>query len=108
MATIKHPKFWVCLTCFLSLVAGATAIVLADFGKPVWVFILLGLWLCTLGLPTTLAVLLAAALWGNVPFIATPPLWAFMVCAAMLALGFQTGFFVLIARFYRWRARRQA
>ncbi len=108
MATIKNLKFWACLTCFLSLVAGATAVVLADFGKPVWVFILLGLWLCTLGLPTTLAVLLAAVLWGNVPLIATPPLWAFMVCAVMLALGFQTGFFFLIARFYRWREGRKA
>ncbi len=108
MATFRHPKVWICSTWLLSLLAGAVALVLADFGKPVWVFILLGLWLCTLGLPTTLAVLLAAALWGNIPFIATPPLWAFLVCAAMLALGFQTGFFLLISRFPRWRARRQA
>ena len=108
MATFRHLKVWMCSTWLLSLLAGAVALVLADFGAPVWVFLLLGLWLCTLGLPTTLAVLLVAFLWGNFPVMATPPLWAFLVCAAMLALVFQTGFFLLISRFSRWRANRQA
>src|SRR5881628_2852337 len=95
---IDHPAVWAFSTAAASLLAGAIAIVLADFGAPMWVFIALGLWLWTIGLPVTLAVLLTALLWGRIPGLTTASLGAFMACATILAFGVQTAFFLLISR----------
>jgi hypothetical protein len=95
---IARPKTWACLTSFTTLLVGAATIVLADFGGPVWVFVVFGVWLWTAGLPTTLAVLLLASVWGNIPWIATGSLGAFAVCTVILSLIFQ----ILT---YRWSVR---
>jgi drug/metabolite transporter (DMT)-like permease len=71
--------------CLLSLVAGASALVLAEFGAPVWVFALLLVWLLTLGLPTLVAVLLLAGFWPG------PSFQTYLVAAALLALFLQFG-----------------
>ncbi len=71
------------LLCLLSLLAGAIALVLAEFGAPVWVFVLLLGWLVTVGLPTLSAVLLLVRFWEG------PSLQAFLVSAAALAFLFQ-------------------
>ncbi len=71
------------LLCFLSLIGGAAAIILAEFGAPVWVFVVLLGWLLTVGLPSLCAVLLLAHFWEGLPFL------GFLVSAAVLALIFQ-------------------
>src|SRR5881392_2803736 len=43
-----------------SLAAGASTIILADFGAPLWKFVLCWGWLLTGGLPTTVATALTA------------------------------------------------
>ena len=70
----SYPKLLGLGTWLVSFLAVVTALVLADLGAPVWIFLLLGLWLCTLGLPTLLAVLIVASVWGRLPWIGTPPL----------------------------------
>ncbi len=51
---MKHPRLWVLLSWLASLAAVASALVLADFGAPTWIFVLLFSWLLTVGLPTLL------------------------------------------------------
>jgi hypothetical protein len=104
---VKHPKLWAVLTWALSLLAGGLALVLADFGAPAWAFGLLLAWLATVGLPTLLAVLLLAALWGRLPGLSLPFLEAAMAAMALLGLGFQIGAFLLLARVLRrWKGKR--
>jgi hypothetical protein len=86
-----------------SLVALAAAIVLADFGAPAWVFIALGLWLATLGLPTLLAALFVFSAWGELPLAGTPPLGAALACVAAVSCLAQTGAAVLLGRWVRRR-----
>ena len=85
---------WALLTTLVTLTAGASAIIMADFGQPLWIFILLFLWLGTIGLPTTLGVLLVAACWGRmpdlyglVPFVATAAGVGFLFQAACFHYG---------------------
>ena len=85
----------------ITLVAGATVVILADFGAPGWVFGALLLWLATVGLPSTLAVLLLASLWGRTPWAAGFP--GFVIVAALLAWLFQWS--ALVA-WTRWRNRK--
>jgi len=68
---------------FLSLIAGACALIVAEFGGPVLILIPLLVWLLTLGLPTLAAVLLTARFWPG------PSLGAFVVTAALLAFVLQ-------------------
>ncbi len=73
----------VSVLCLLSLAAGAGALVLAEFGGPVWVFAVLLAWLLTFGLPTLVAVLLLAWFWPG------PSFQAYLLSAVLLALLFQ-------------------
>jgi hypothetical protein len=63
----------------LSLAAGASALLLAEFGAPVWVFAGLLAWLVTLGLPTLVSVLLLARFWPG------PSFGAFLVAAVLVS-----------------------
>ena len=85
------------LLCLLSLLAGATALVLAEFGAPVWVFVLLLGWLVTVGLPTLSAVLLLVRFWEG------GSLQLFLLSAAALAFLFQ---FAVVS--VLWRGIRRA
>lgn len=83
----------------LSLLAGATALILAEFGAPAYIFVLLLAWLLTLGLPTLAAVLLLARFWPG------PSLGMFVVVAAVLAFGLQfAAVWVVRHGLRRWRA----
>jgi len=106
MRTPKQITFGAVLTGFISLLLGAAAVVLADFGMPGWFFILTQIWFWTLGLPTMLGVLLVTAFWG-IPGWTTLPLWLFATCAAAVALGFQAGSFLLLSWGWNRVARRQ-
>jgi hypothetical protein len=69
---VNRILFLSLLLWLASLLAGAFAILLADFGGPVWAFVLLLTWLVTVGLPTTLALVASASLWkggGLFPFL---------------------------------------
>lgn len=68
---------------FVSLLAGASALVLAELGAPVYFFLPLLAWLLTAGLPTLAAVLLLASVWPG------PSFGLFVAVAAVLAFLFQ-------------------
>jgi hypothetical protein len=92
---LRYPKLAGTALALVSLLVGVTALVAADFGAPGWVFAPLLLWLATLGLPTTLTVLLLAAVWGM-----APPLHgfgSFCILAAGLAVGTEVIFVKLAA-----------
>ena len=69
--------------CSLSVLAGSAAIILADFGAPVWVFVALLGWLLTFGFPTTCAMLLVASYWSDFPLI------LYLAVTFLVALMFQ-------------------
>ncbi len=80
---VRYPKTAGVLLAVISMGAGTAALLAADFGAAPWVFAPLLLWLLTLGLPTTLAVILTASVWGlPSPFLGFFP---FIVVAATLA-----------------------
>ncbi len=97
-----HPKSTATVITAITLVAGAASVVLADFGAPVWVFGVLLLWPATVGLPSTLAVLLLASLWGHVPFAFGLP--GFVGVSALLAWLFQ---WAAVTAWSRWRCGRE-
>lgn len=79
----RHPKTAGAVLAVISLGAGAGALVAADFGGSPWVFAPLLLWLATIGLPATIAVILTASVWGfPSPFYGFFP---FLAVAATLA-----------------------
>lgn len=83
----------------LSLLAGATALILAEFGAPAYIFVSLLAWLLTLGLPTLAAVLLLACIWPG------PSLGMFAVVAALLAFALQfAAVWAVRHGLRRWRA----
>lgn len=100
--TGPYPKSAAAVITAITLVAGAASVVLADFGAPVWVFGVLLLWPATVGLPSTLAVLLLASLWGHVPFAFGLP--GFVGVSAFLAWLFQ---WAAVTAWNRWHRRRE-
>ncbi|HUG81993.1 MAG TPA: hypothetical protein VML01_10040 [Bryobacterales bacterium] len=104
---IRRPKTWACLTSLATLLVGAASIILADFGGPAWAFVLFAVWMWTVGLPTTLAVLLLTSLWGNIPWMTTASLASFAVCAVVLSLVCQMVVFRWLARFLESRIGSQ-
>jgi len=100
MRTPKQITFGAVLTGFISLLLGAAAVVLADFGMPDWFFVASQLWLWTLGLPTMLGVLLVTTLWG-IPEWTTLPLWLYIPCAALVAVAFQCASFLVVNRLWQ-------
>lgn len=97
MISVKKVTLWGLLAGFVSLFLGVVAVVLADFGMPGWFFLLTQVWFWTLGLPSMLGVIAVVALWG-VPEWTALPLWAFAICASLVAISFQCGFFILLRR----------
>lgn len=79
-----------------ALAAGGTALIVAEFGGPVWLLVALLVPLVTLGAPSLAAVLLLAAVWPG------PSLRAFMIVAAVVAFCVQ---FAAVVVWRRWRVR---
>ena len=101
---VHYRKIWITSTWLISLAVAVFVLVLADFGGPPWIFLLCGLWLCSLGLPTTVTLVALAAVWGKIPGMDTPPLLAFAVCVAVLSLVAQTvSFQAAVGSLSRWR-----
>jgi hypothetical protein len=83
-ALLRYPKVTGTTLAFISLAAGATALEAADFGASGWLVAPLLAWLATVGVPSTVAVLLIAALWGTTaPFYG---FWLFCIVAAIAAV----------------------
>src|SRR5688572_22778552 len=101
LAAMRHrPKTWALITWGFSLVVIGAAVLLATFGAHPAVFVVLALWLLTLGLPTTIAFVLALGLWsGKTPTLGVAPDVLFVVVTAAAALVLQLGAYVLSARF---------
>jgi hypothetical protein len=92
---LRYPKVNGAVLALLSLLVGATTLVTADFGASGWVFAPLLLWLATIGLPTTVVVLLLAAVWGT-----AAPLHGFglfCILATGLAVGAEVIFLKAVA-----------
>lgn len=79
----RHPKSAATVLTGVTLATGGTILVLADFGAPWWAFGLLLLWPATVGLPSTVAVILVAMLWGHLP--GAYGLGGFVVVSALVA-----------------------
>ncbi len=93
---LKKTLLVALLLWLLSLIAGAAALFLAEFGVPAWVFVLLLGWLLTFGLPTLSAVLFLARFWGGPSFV------AFLAVAVLLGFVFQLAAVSLV----RWAIER--
>ncbi len=94
---LRYPKVTGIALAFLSLITGATVLEAADFGTSGWVFAPLLLWLTTVGLPTTAAVVLVATVWGTIA-----PLfgfWLFCIVASSVAATAQVLSIKALARF---------
>lgn len=81
---LHYPKATGTIIALLTLIAGALALEAADFGAPHWLFVPILAWLVTVGLPTTVTVLLLASVWGT-----TAPLHGFIffcLTASLLAI----------------------
>ena len=103
---LRYPKLFAGFSWLISICLAVFVFVLADFGGPAWAFIVCGLWLCTLGLPTTLSVVALAAIWGNFVVLGSPPLSAFVVAVAVVSLAVQTTCVAVVVRILRgWDAR---
>ena len=102
---IRHPKTWAVSTSLVTLLAGAVSIILADLGGPAWVFVVLAIWLWTVGLPTTVAVLLLASLWGEAAVSISSSLGFFVVCAMILSLCFQTISVLFVVRIVKSKGK---
>lgn len=104
LTSIRHyTKLWASLTAITTLLIAATAVLLADFGVAGWIFFPLLLWLATIGLPTTTAVLLTASVWGTTPLLSGG--WLFSICSLLLCLLFQSLAFCFLAKWRRTRGK---
>jgi hypothetical protein len=83
----------------MALAAGGAALIVAEFGGPLWMLLALLVPLVTVGAPSLAAVLLLAAVWPG------PSLRAFVIAAAVLAFCSQ---FAAVAAVRRWRRRARA
>lgn len=97
----RYPKSSAAGITGITLIAGAAVVILADFGAPIWVFGLLLLWPATVGLPSTVAVLLVASLWGRTPWAAGFP--GFVLVSALVAWVFQ---WMALTAWNGWRRRK--
>lgn len=65
LEVLKHRWCRDVVVSIITLAVGVAALVGADYGVSIWIQIPLYLWLSTLGLPTTLTVLVLASVWGR-------------------------------------------
>lgn len=89
MTKLARSSIAIIASWLISLAVAVFLLALADFGGPAWVFVVCSLWLCTIGLPTTLSLVALAGVWGRIPGMETPPLAAFAISAATLSLAAQ-------------------
>ena len=84
---LHHPYVAGTGLAFVSLSTGIAALLAADFGQSIWVFAPLLLWLVTLGLPSTLAVLATASCWSTtfLPFYGLGPFTLVATCLAVVS-----------------------
>ena len=103
---LRYPKLLVGFSWLISVCVAVLVFVVADFGGPAWIFILCGLWLCSLGLPTTLSAVALAAIWGNIAGLGTPSLSTFVIVVAVVSLAVQAmSVLVVVRALRRWDAR---
>jgi hypothetical protein len=98
-----NPKLTAAAIWGVTIVLGVAAVLGANSGLPGCLALPTLLWLATIGLPTTIGVILMASLWGVVPGL--HGLGAFLVCASMAGLAFQTLCHIGLAR---WGKSRNA
>lgn len=96
MKLLRRPVSLALLTSLVSLAIWAGLGLGANFGVSPWLAIPGLLWLATIGLPTSLGVVLAATVWGCVEPCSGLP--GFLVLAVALGLTFQTVTFVALGR----------
>jgi hypothetical protein len=62
---LSHRRSKAAAVSVATLLAGVIALLGADYGLPIWIQVPLYLWMLTLGIPTTLTVILLATVWGR-------------------------------------------
>ncbi len=82
---MKNTWSWAIVLSVVSLAVAASAFSLANFGAPAWVFVLLLGWMLTVGLPTSVAIVVTAFFWNGVSLL------AFLATVATVALVLQLG-----------------
>ena len=82
---MKNTWSWAVLLSLISLAVATSAFSLANFGAPAWVFVLLLGWMVTVGLPTSVAIVVTAFFWDGLS------LPAFLATVATAALVLQLG-----------------
>lgn len=94
---MKRTLFWSVVVSLVTVAALAAAVLFANFGASRWIFAaLLGVPL-TIGLPSTLAVLLCVSVWQG------PPLWGCVATAMVAAVASQSSGFALARLLWRRR-----
>jgi|SRR6516164_3123178 hypothetical protein len=96
-----HPKLTAAAVWVVTLLLGGGALLGANSGLPGWLALPTLLWLATIGLPTTIGVVLMASLWGVAPGLSG--LGAFVTCAALVGLVFQFLCHLCVARWAKSR-----
>src|SRR5215471_11402824 len=91
-----YPKLTATAIWGVTLLFGGGAVLGANSGLPGWLALPTLLWLATIGLPTTIGVVVMASLWGVAPGL--HGLGAFLVCASLAGLAFQTLCHIGLAR----------
>ena len=89
---MKNTWPWAVVLALVSLAVATLAFSLANFGAPAWIFVLLFGWMLTVGLPTSVAIVVAAFFWNGVS------LPAFLATVATGALVLQLGTLRLVQR----------
>lgn len=96
---MKHSLRWVPLSLLVSVVSlaiGAGLTIGANFGvHPLWT-VAGGVWLATIGLPTTMGVVAVASLWGHSGFLTGFP--GFIAAAVGVGMAFQLVAFLGLGR----------
>jgi hypothetical protein len=86
MSLARYPKTLVACSWIISLSVFLLAVVMAEFGGAAWIFVLSGIWMVSLGLPTSLILVSLATLWGDWPMVGRPSLLTFAVCVTVLSM----------------------
>ena len=94
---MRRTLLWSLVVTLFSVIAMTGAVLLAEHGASRWWFGLLLVVPLTLGLPTTLGVLLCISCWSG------PPLWLFAALASLTGFVFQGGAALLAQRLVRGR-----
>jgi hypothetical protein len=96
MSMLRHPISLALMSSAVSLATWAALGVGANFGVPAPLAVVGLVWLATIGLPTSVGVVVAATVWGHSEALSGLP--GFLVLASALGVGLQIAASVMVQR----------